>query len=140
MTIRPKVEYLDPPLSGPAQGSYSHCARVSAGDLVFIAGQLSIDRSGNVVGKNDFEAQFRQVFSNMKIVLDELGLTFNDIAKFTTYFVHSQDIEAFMRLRNELFPTLFTTTQFPPNTICVLDRLVKEDFLFEVEAVARAKD
>jgi enamine deaminase RidA (YjgF/YER057c/UK114 family) len=137
---RPAVEYYDPPLAGPAQGSYSHCARVSAGDLVFIAGQLAIDKQGAVVGKGNFDAQFRQVFANMKIVLDSLGLTFNDIAKFTTYFVHSQDIEAFMRLRNELFPTLFSTRQFPPNTICVIDRLVKEEFLFEVEAIARAAD
>jgi len=137
---RAVVEYIDPPLAGPAQGSYSHAARVQAGDIVFIAGQLSIDKQGNVVGKNDFEAQFRQVFANMDIVLKGLGITFNDIAKFTTYFVRSQDIEAFMRLRNEVFPTLFKTKQFPPNTICVIDRLVKEDFLFEVEAVARAAD
>ncbi len=134
------VEYIDPPLAGPAQGAYSHAAHVKAGNIIFIAGQLSIDKEGRVVGKNNFEAQFRRVFVNMKIVLDGLGITFNDIAKFTTYFVRSQDIDAFMRLRNEVFPTYFETKKFPPNTICVIDRLVKEDFLFEVEAVARAKD
>jgi enamine deaminase RidA (YjgF/YER057c/UK114 family) len=134
------VEYIDPPLAAPAQGAYSHAAHVKAGDIIFIAGQLSIDKEGRVVGKNDFEVQFRQVFANMKIVLDGLGITFNDVAKFTTYFVRSQDIEAFMRLRNEVFPAYFETKQFPPNTICVIDRLVKEDFLFEVEAVARAKN
>lgn len=137
---RDPVEYIDPPLAGPAQGSYSHAARVRGGDLVFIAGQVSIDQSGKLVGKNDYEAQFRQVFANLGVVLKGLGLTFNDVAKFTTYFVRSQDIEAFMRLRNEVFPTLFKTKQFPPNTICVIDRLVKEDFLLEVEAVARAAD
>ena len=54
------------------------------------------------------------------------------------YFVHSQDIEKFMKLRAELFPKLFRG-KFPPNTICVIDRLVKEDFLLEVEAVATGK-
>ena len=134
------VEYLDPPGTAPAQGNYSHVTRVKSGDLYYIAGQLAVDGSGNVVGKGDFEAQFRQVFSNMQDVLTGLGLTFDNIVKFNTYFVHSQDIDAFMRLRKETFRKLFSTEKYPPNTIAVIDRLVKEDFLFEVEAVARAND
>jgi len=131
------VNYIDPKNAAPAQGLYSHVAKVAAGDLYFVAGQLAVDASGNVVGKNDFEAQFRQVFENMGVVLAGLGVTFNHVAKFTTYFVHSQDIEKFMKLRAELFPRIFAGERFPPNTICVIDRLVKEEFLFEVEAVVR---
>lgn len=134
------VEYIDPPGTAPAQGNYSHVARVKSGDLYYISGQLSVDNDGNIVGKGDFEAQFKQVFANMRAVLEGLGLTFNHIVKFNTYFVHSQDIEAFMRLRREHFRTFFRTEKYPPNTIAVIDRLVKEDFLFEVEAVARAAD
>ena len=130
------VTCVDPPGAAPAQGLYSHAAKVRAGDLYFIAGQLAVGPNGSVVGKNDFEAQFRQVFENMGTVLEGLGISFDHVAKFTTYFVHSQDIEKFMALRAELFPKLFSG-KFPPNTICVIDRLVKEDFLFEVEAVAR---
>ena len=131
------VTYIDPHGAPPAQGLYSHAAKVSAGDLYFIAGQLSVGADGQVVGKNDFEAQFKQVFGNLGVVLEGLGVSYDHVAKFTTYFVHSQDIEKFMALRAELFPKLFRG-KFPPNTICVIDRLVKEDFLFEVEAVARA--
>jgi len=130
------VTYLDPAGAPPAQGLYSHAARVNAGDLYFIAGQLAVGADGSIVGKDDFEAQFRQVFENLGTVLEGLGVTFDHVAKFTTYFVHSQDIEKFMKLRAELFPTIFRG-KFPPNTICVIDRLVKEDFLLEVEAVAR---
>ena len=135
----PSVTYIDPPGAAPAQGLYSHATRVSAGDLYFIAGQLAVDAAGNVVGKNDFEAQFRQVFDNLDTVLKGLGVSFDQVAKFTTYFVHSQDIEKFMKLRAELFPKLFRNGKFPPNTICVIDRLVKEDFVLEVEAIARAR-
>jgi enamine deaminase RidA (YjgF/YER057c/UK114 family) len=134
------VEYIDPPGTAPAQGNYSHVARVKSGDLYYISGQLAVDVDGKIVGKGDFEVQFKQVFSNMKDVLTGLGLTFDDIVKFNTYFVHSQDIEAFMRLRREHFRTFFSTDKYPPNTIAVIDRLVKEEFLFEVEAVARAAD
>ena len=132
------VTYIDPPGAPPAQGLYSHSAKVTAGDLYFIAGQLAVGRDGQVVGKNDFEAQFRQVFENLGVVLEGLGVTFDHVAKFTTYFVHSQDIEKFMKLRAELFPKLFKQGKFPPNTICVIDRLVKEDFVLEIEAIARA--
>ena len=131
------VTYIDPPGAPPAQGRYSHAAKVRAGDLYFIAGQVSVDAAGAVVGKHDFEAQFRQVFHNLGAVLGGLGVSFDHVAKFTTYFVHSQDIEKFMALRTELFPKLFKGA-YPPNTICVIDRLVKEDFLLEIEAVARA--
>ncbi len=133
------VRYIDPAGAPPAQGLYSHASRVAAGDLYFIAGQLAVDDEGRVVGKHDFERQFHKVFENLGTVLEGLGCTFNDVAKFTTYFVHSQDIEKFMKLRAELFPKIFKTGKYPPNTICVIDRLVKEDFLLEIEAIARAR-
>jgi len=134
------VTYINPEGAPPAQGLYSHAARVSAGDIYFIAGQLSVGDDGEIVGKNNFEAQFLRVFDNMGMVLKAMGMTFDHVAKFTTYFVHSQDIEKFMALRAKHFPTYFKSPVFPPNTICVIDRLVKEEFLFEVEAVARAAD
>ena len=56
--------------------------------------------------------------------------------KFTTFLVHSQDIERFMEQRRALFPTLFGQQPYPPNTLLIVDRLVKEEFLVEVEAVA----
>ncbi len=130
------IEYQNPPGAGPAQGLYTNVTIVPAGPTVNIAGQLSVAKDGAVVGKGDFEAQMRQVFSNMGDVLNGLGLGFNHVIKFTTYMVHAQDIEIFMRVRAELFPRLFGGDQFPPNTLLVVDRLVKEDFLFEVEAVA----
>jgi enamine deaminase RidA (YjgF/YER057c/UK114 family) len=135
-----EVTYINPTGAPPAQGLYSHAAKVAAGDIYFIAGQLAVSDDGELVGKHDFEAQFLRVFENMGTVLEGLGITFDHIAKFTTYFVHSQDIELFMSLRAKHFPRLFKSAVFPPNTICVIDRLVKEGFLFEVEAVARARD
>lgn len=134
------VEYVNPAGAPPAQGLYSHLTRVKAGELIFIAGQLSVGDDGAVVGTHDFEKQFGQVFANLGAVLKAIGLDYNDVIKFTTYLVHSQDIDKFMPLRAALFPTLFKTPVYPPNTLLVVDRLVKESFLIEVEAVARARD
>jgi enamine deaminase RidA (YjgF/YER057c/UK114 family) len=137
MKPKSKVQYINPKGCGPAQGLYSHVGTLPAGATTYmIAGQLAVGKNGEVVGKHDFDAQFHQVFSNLKDVLDGLGITPNHVAKFTTYLVHSQDIEHFMRCRAKLFPKYFGSKTYPPNTLLMVDRLVKEDFLIEVEAVA----
>jgi enamine deaminase RidA (YjgF/YER057c/UK114 family) len=134
------VQYLNPEGACPAQGLYSHATRVTPGPMYFIAGQLSVAADGSVAGSGDFAAQFHQVFANLGDVLRGLGASYNDVVKFTTYLVHAQDIPNFMRLRAEVFPTLFATALLPPNTLLVVDRLVKEEFLIEVEAIVRAPD
>ena len=131
-----KVWYENPPGTVPAQGLYSHTGTASPGSrLVFVAGQLSVNMNNEIVGKGSFEQQFAQVFRNMGDVLRGLGGDFNSVVKFTSIFVHSQDIESSMRFRQELFPKIFKGPLYPPNTILVVDRLVREEFLFELEAV-----
>lgn len=133
--MKTTVKYQNPEGACPSQGLYSHVGIFSGGPLTFVAGQLAVGRDGSVIGVNDFSAQFKQVFDNLGEVLRGIDADWNDIIKFTTYMIHSQDIATFMRLRADLFPTLFEGPLFPPNTLLMVDRLVKEDFLFEVEAV-----
>jgi enamine deaminase RidA (YjgF/YER057c/UK114 family) len=136
MEKKAEVWYENPPGSGPPQGLYSHAGFMRGGTLAFIAGQLAVGGNGEVIGKSDFKAQFRQVFSNLRDVLGGMGADYRQVIKFTTYLVHSQDIAHFMTERQALFPSLFGKEPYPPNTLLVVDRLVKEDFLIEVEAVA----
>jgi enamine deaminase RidA (YjgF/YER057c/UK114 family) len=42
-----------------------------------------------------------------------------------------------MKERSVIFPKLFPGGKYPPNTLLVIDRLVKPEFLLEVEAIAR---
>ena len=134
------VKYINPENISPAQGLYSSLTKVRAGDLYYISGQLSVGYDGNVVGKGDFDAQFAQVFKNLGEVLHAVNCDFNDVVKFNTYLVASQHIDNFMKNRQELFSRLFATADYAPNTLLVVDRLVKEEFLIEVEAVARSRD
>lgn len=133
------IRYINPAGACPAQGLYSHATYTPGGPLYFVAGQLAVATDGSVVGKGDFEAQFNQVFGNLGDVLAGLGVGFEDVVKFNTFLVHAQDIEPFMGLRAALFPKLFKGPLFPPNTLLIVDRLVKEEFLIEVEAVVQAK-
>ncbi|MDC0032992.1 RidA family protein [Alphaproteobacteria bacterium] len=132
------IVYMNPPNTAPAQGLYSHCTEVPAGRTLYIAGQLSVGLDGSVVGKHDFGAQMHQVLDNLGAVLNGTGLGYTDIIKFTTYLVHSQDIEEFMKIRAEVFPKLFGGSLYPPNTLLMVNRLVKEEFLIEIESVAYA--
>jgi enamine deaminase RidA (YjgF/YER057c/UK114 family) len=133
-----KVWYENPKGTAPAQGLYSHVGCMTGGRLLFVAGQLAVGAKGEVVGKGDFVRQFRQVFKNLGDVLKGVGCDYGAVIKFTTYLVHSQDIETFMAERARLFPKVFKGGLYPPNTLLMVDRLVKEDFLIEVEAIVGA--
>ena len=135
-----RIAYINPENACPPQGLYSHATRVNEGTLYFVAGQLAVDKDGKVAGRHDFERQFRQVFDNLDAVLKGINADFKDVVKFTTYLVHSQDIEKFMELRAAYFPTIYGEQPYPPNTLLIVDRLVKEDFLLEVEAVVAGGD
>jgi enamine deaminase RidA (YjgF/YER057c/UK114 family) len=130
------VKYNNPSSLPKPLGAYSHIARAKALELVFIAGQVAVNEGGELVGKGDFGAQMCQVFDNLGRALRSEGLDFANVAKFTTYLVHSQDIEEFMAARKELFARIYSGGQYPPNTLLMVDRLVGEQFLIEVEAVA----
>ena len=117
-------------------GSYSHVARASAAEWLFIAGQVAVDRRGRLVGASDFEAQARQVFRNLGAALKSAGAGYGNIVQFTTYLVHSQDIPKFMKYRLREFPKMFSNGAYPPNTLLMIDRLVQEPLLVEVQTVA----
>jgi enamine deaminase RidA (YjgF/YER057c/UK114 family) len=129
------VTYLNPPSAPPVQGMYSHVAR--AGELAFIAGQVAIDAKGNPVGVGDLSAQVNQVFENLGLILKDLGTDFEQVVQFTTYLTSADSIPIWMSARSALFPKLFPAGKYPPNTLLVIDRLVKPEFMLEIEAIAR---
>ena len=131
------VTYLNPPSSTPPAGMYSHVARMAPGELAFIAGQVAVDRSGSIVGVGDLAAQVNQVFANIGDILRDLGADFEQVVQLTTYLTSADSIPAFMSARASLFPKLYPAGKYPPNTLLVIDRLVKPELLVEVAAIAR---
>jgi len=77
------------------------------------------------------------VFANLGTILKDLGTSFEAVAQFTTYLTRSDSIPTFMAARAQIFARLFADGRYPPNTLLVVDRLVKPEFLLEVEAIAR---
>ena len=128
------IKILNPDSLGKPLGQYSQITRVKASEFLFIAGQVGADRDGKVAA--DFDAQCAQTFANIGAALKSQGASFANSVEFTTYLVHSQDIPKFMAYRSREFPKLFAGGAYPPNTLLMIDRLVKEELLIEVSAVA----
>jgi enamine deaminase RidA (YjgF/YER057c/UK114 family) len=131
-----EIKIYNPADLGAPMGQYTHVTRVKANEFLFIAGMLSGDAQGNVVGEGDFDAQTGQVFRNIEAALRSAGASWRNVVQFTTYLVHSQDIPKFMEFRLREFPRMFPDGVYPPNTLLMVDRLVKEAFLVEVQTIA----
>jgi enamine deaminase RidA (YjgF/YER057c/UK114 family) len=129
-----QIQILNPEALGKPLGQYSQLTRVKASEFLFIAGQVGADKDGKA--PPDFDAQCALVFANIGAALTSQGASFANLIEFTTYLVHSQDIAKFMSYRTREFPKLFKDGRYPPNTLLIVDRLVQEQFLIEVSAVA----
>ena len=130
------IQIYNPDTLGKPLGQYSHVTRVKANEFLFIAGMLSANKAGEIIGANDFDAQCTQVFANVEAALKSAGAGWGNVVQFTTYLVHSQDIPKFMTYRLREFPKMFSNGVYPPNTLLMVDRLVQEPFLVEVQTVA----
>jgi enamine deaminase RidA (YjgF/YER057c/UK114 family) len=128
------IEIFNPSTLGVPLGQYSQIARVKASEYLFIAGQVGGHADGSIA--NGFDAQCAQTFENIRLALESCGATWANVVQFTTYLVHSQDIPLFMDYRLREFPKFFPNGKYPPNTLLMIDRLVKESLLFEVHTVA----
>ena len=128
------IKILNPDSLGKPLGQYSQITRVKASEFLFIAGQVGAGKDGHTGA--DFDEQCSLMFGNLGAALASQGAGFGNVVEFTTYMVHSQDIPKFMEWRKREFPKLFPNGAYPPNTLLIIDRLVREEFLIEVSAVA----
>jgi len=130
----PPIQFLNPESLGKPLAAYSNLARVKAAEFLFIAGQVGMDKDGKAPA--DFEAQCALVFANIGAALASQGANFSNVVAFTSYLVHAQDIPKFAQYRAREFPRMFAGGGFPPNTLLIIDRLVREELLVEVSAIA----
>jgi 2-iminobutanoate/2-iminopropanoate deaminase len=124
-------------MAKPVAG-YSQVAEVTGGKLVYIAGQVALDKSGTLVGKDDFPAQVEQVFKNLKAAVEAAGGDFKDVIKLNFYCSESVDPALIPQVRG--IRDKYVNTQNPPaSTFVVVHRLVRPEWLIEVEATAVVK-
>jgi len=120
------------PNTMPKSIGYSQVATVTGGTMVFVAGQVALDKSGNVVGKDDFRAQVQQVFENLKAAIEAAGGTFNDVIKLNSYVVDLSHLPEFREVRDKYI----NLNNPPASTLVQVPKLFRPEFLVEIEAVA----
>lgn len=111
-----------------AIGPYSQ--GIQAGNLIFSSGQLPIDPATGEIAAGGVEGQARQVFENLKAVLNASGADLADVLK-TTVFI--KDMNDFGKV-NEIYGSYFSAP-YPARSCFEVARLPK-DVLIEAEAVA----
>ena len=117
------VEGLAPPIS-------HYCDAVRFGNLLFISGVPPTDAAGRVVS-DDVVEQTRQVFRNMKLILDAAGASFGDILKVTVYMLDVNDRAKINPVRKEFFGAAR-----PASTLIGVKELAIPGMKVEIEAVA----
>src|SRR2546430_3221866 len=96
-----------PPGLAPGPG-YSHVAS-GTGRLVFVAGQVSLDALGALVGPGDVVRQAEQVSENVGLALAAAGATFADLVKLNIYVLDIAALPAVRPVRDR-----YVNTTAPP--------------------------
>src|SRR3954468_4851854 len=121
-------QIIKPAKSAPAVGPYNHAVRI--GDLLFCAGQIPLDpATGNLVS-GDIKVQTERVLENVKIILEDQGLTFANVVKSTVFLTNLADFAGM----NEVYAKYFTT-DFPARSTIQVAALAKAAIV-EIEVVA----
>ena len=125
-----QTRFINPDALSKPPG-YSHVVEASApGRIVYIAGQLGVDREGKVVG--DFRQQAIQTFENLKAALAAVGADFRQVVKLNNYLVDVGDLPTFREVRD----SYLAKNDRPASTTIAISGLAREGALIEIEAVA----
>ncbi len=119
---------IKPAKSPVAVGPYNHGVR--AGNLLFCAGQIPIDPATGNLASGDVKAQTERVLENVKLILEDQGLTFADVVKTTVFLTNMGEFAAM----NEVYGKYFTR-DFPARSTIQVAALPKGASV-EIEVVA----
>jgi enamine deaminase RidA (YjgF/YER057c/UK114 family) len=114
----------------PLPWPYSHGIQV--GVTLYIAGQVALDRELRLVGPGDAEAQARQTWLNIQMVVEAAGGKVTDVVRVATYVADLADLDAIHSVRREFFPD----GDFPVATVVQVAALGLPGLLLETEAFA----
>jgi enamine deaminase RidA (YjgF/YER057c/UK114 family) len=125
--------YANPEDLGAPLSDYTHVAQ--AGDMVFVAGQCGLTKDQSVVGP-DVTSQTYRAYENILKALLAQGSSLRQVVRFVTYLVSADSVPEFYAARRAFFAAHFPAGQYPPNTLLIVQGLVRPDLLVEIDATA----
>jgi reactive intermediate/imine deaminase len=118
-----RVQGLSEPIS-----HYTDAVRF--GDLLFVSGVVPLDASATLVGEGDVVVQTRQIFENLRKILDAVGANFSDVLKVTVFLTDVKDRTKINSVRQHYFGTAR-----PASTLIGVNELAIPGMKIEIEAV-----
>jgi reactive intermediate/imine deaminase len=115
-----------------AVGAYSQA--VTDGSLVFTAGQIPMTADGELLDEEGVEVQTRQSLENVKAILEEEGLTMQDVLKVTVFLDDIDDFD----VMNDAYSEYFRDN--PPARSAVQAGALPKGVAVEIEAIAAQRD
>ena len=112
-------------------GIFSGAAWEPDGRVLHISGYVSQDAEGGLVGVGDIKAQTQQVLKNIETALASVGGNMSDIARVTVYVTDMSMLSEIHEVRAEFFQR-----PYPASTLVQVSRLVRPEYLIEIDAVA----
>ena len=121
------------PQFGTRTGAFSNGYVVDLGTakIVYTAGHLAVDASGQIVGGSDAARQAEFIYGVLEAILAEAGATLDDVVKTTAYLTDIRDYPAVNEVRNRVF-----AGREPASTIVEAPKLVHPLAKIEIELVA----
>jgi len=98
LPVKEVISSVDAP---DAIGPYSQAIKV--GDMLFCSGQIAINPATGELVTDNIETETRQVLQNLKAVLNEAGMDFDDVVRATIFM---SDINNYTKI-NEVYAEYF---------------------------------
>lgn len=116
---------------GIPQSKLPFSPAIRVGDFLFLSGQASVDMEGNIIS-GTFEEECRRSFENIKKILDQAGVGFQDVVQVRNYIGRQEYLSEFNNIYKEYF-----SAPYPARTTIMgcLGNLLK----FEADVVAYKK-
>lgn len=110
-----------------AIGPYSQA--ISVDGFLFLSGQIPVNPETNLIEGSTIAIQTHQVMKNIKAILDEAGMTFDNVIKTTCFLSEMENFSVF----NQVYGEYLTGR---PARSCVAVKEIPKNVLCEVEVIA----
>ena len=113
---------------------YAYSQAIKVGDTIHIAGQVSHDDKGNILGAGNMEVQMRQAYANAKKMLAQYGATIDNVIEDVLFVT---DMDAAMAVLGKVRQEVFSGIVPSASTIVQIQRLAFPELMIEIKCVAK---
>lgn len=112
---------------------YTWSDAVKKGRILIIGGLVSTDENHYTLHPGNLEAQTREIYEQLKKILERAGASLDDVVKTVDYITPQAlpNYVATAKIRREYFKD-----NYPAATGIVVNKLLRDDWLIEIDAIA----